>query len=69
MHRFITTMHIDQNQLFDDRIDRKCCLKNPLRFLNNNITRQVIDERLNYLQGILLYWIIENSDYFKNEEK
>ena len=30
---------------------------------------RTIDKKLNYLQGILLYWIIENSDYFKNEKK
>ena len=29
----------------------------------------MIDKKLNYLQGILLYWIIANSDYFKNEKK
>ena len=38
-------------------------------FINNNIAKLRIDERWNYLQGILLYWITENSDYFKNEKK
>ena len=35
----------------------------------NNIARQRIGERLNYLQWILLNWIIQNSDYFKGKEK
>lgn len=41
-------------------------MKNQLGFLNNNIAGHRIAEKLNYLQWILLYWVIENSDYFKD---
>ena len=43
--------------------------ENLLRFLNNNIAKRRIDKILNYPQEMLLYWIIENSDHFKNEKK
>ena len=67
MHRLI--LRTDQDQIFDDEIHDKCCVKDLLGFLNNNIEKLSIDERWNYLQRILLYWITENSDYFKNEKK
>ena len=53
-------MYTDEDQIL---------YENLLRFLNNNITKRRIDKILNYPQGMLLYWIIENSDHFKNEKK
>ena len=34
-------------------------VKNLLRFLNSNIEREWVDKRLNYLQGILLFGLLE----------
>ena len=67
MHRFII-MRTIQDQTINDETDRRC-VKNLLRFLSNNVARRKIDERLNCLEGIFLYWINEISDYFKNEKK
>ena len=67
MHRFII-MRTNQDQIINDETDRKC-VKNLLRFLSNNVARRKIDERLNCLEGIFLYWINEISDYFKNKKK
>ena len=47
------------SQIFDDKVDYKCCLKNMLRFLNSNITGGMIDERLNNPQGILFFGLLK----------
>ena len=62
-------MYTDQDQIFDDEVYQKCSVKNMLRFHNSNIARRRIGKRLDYRRGILLHWIIENSDHFKNEKK
>ena len=44
------------------KIDRKCCVKNVLRFLNSDIAGERIDKRLNYRQGILItkrYYLLD----------
>ena len=42
MHRFITSMDINQD---DDDIDSKCYVKNLLRFFNKNIAIERINKR------------------------
>ena len=44
----------NQDQIFDDKTDYKCCVKNLLSFLNSNVAGERIDKKLNYLQGIIL---------------
>ena len=53
-----------QDQIFDDKIDYKCCVKNLLRFLSSNITGGRIDKRLSYLQATLFF----GFRFFLNEK-
>ena len=68
MSRFII-VHTDKDQVFDNEINHKRYVENLLRFLNNNIVRGRTGKILDDLHGSLLYWIIENPNYFKNEKK
>ena len=45
MHRFIIFMRTNEDQIFDDDIDHKCYVKNPLTCFNNNIARERTDKR------------------------
>ena len=64
MHRFIIFMRTNQDQIFDGDINYQCYVKNLLRFFNNNIAREMIDNSRNF--AMLDCW---KSWLFKNETK